>query len=116
MKLPTLRVSLFLILSACFCRAESIDKCFTVHRMVKSEEGRYLIEATNRCSQEYDAVYVLVSFSDGQGKRLDDGVWAIYWSRPGRHEIHEFGIPKGAVGFERVTLRKITINAEEALR
>jgi hypothetical protein len=96
--------------------AEDVSHCFVVHEMVKSEEHRYFVEAVSQCSREYDAVYVMVSFLDAKGSRLDDGVWAIYWCRPGRREIHEFGIPSGAAGFARVVLRKITIDSIEALR
>jgi hypothetical protein len=84
--------------------------------MVKSEELRYYVDAVSKCSREYDAVYVMVTFLDPTGKRLGDGVWAIYWCRPGRREIQEFGIPARARGFDRVVLRKITLDSEEALR
>jgi hypothetical protein len=97
-------------------QAEDVSHCFVVHEMVKSEDYRYFIDATSRCSREYDAVYVMVSFLDEKGGRLDDGVWAIYWCRPGRHEVHEFGIPARALGFNRVVLRKITVDSVEALR
>jgi len=96
-------------------RLENVSQCFSVREMTKSEDVRYFGDATSHCSQEYDAVYVQVSFLDGTGKRLDDGVWAIYWCRPGRREIHEFGIPKSAAGFERVVLRRITTDFAEAL-
>ena len=96
-------------------RLESVSQCFSVRQMTKSEDVRYFVDATSHCSREYDAVYVQVSFLDGAGKRLEDGVWAIYWCRPGRREIHEFGVPKGAAGFERVVLRRITTDFAEAL-
>jgi len=95
---------------------EDVSHCFVIREMVWSEEERYYVDATSRCSREYDAVYVMVSFLDAKGARLDDGVWAIYWCRPGRREIHEFGIPKQAEGFRRVVLRKITVDSTEALR
>lgn len=97
-------------------QTEDVSHCFVIRQMVKSEEARYYVDAVSKCSREYDAVYVLVSFLDGEGKRLADGVWAIYWCRPGRREIQEFGIPPKAMGFKRVVLRKITLNSEEALR
>jgi hypothetical protein len=97
-------------------QAEDVSQCFVVHEMVKSEDLRYLIDATSKCSREYDAIYVMVSFLDAKGRHLDDGVWAIYWCRPGRHEVHEFGIPPLAAGFHRVVLRKITADSVEALR
>jgi hypothetical protein len=96
--------------------AEDVSQCFVVREMVKSEELRYFVDATSRCSQEYEAVYVMVSFLDVKGGHLDDGVWAIYWCRPGRREVHEFGIPTRAAGFNRVVLRKITVDSVEALR
>jgi hypothetical protein len=58
----------------------------------------------------------MVSFLDSKGARMDDGVWAIHWVRPGRREVHEFGIPARAEGFHRVVLRKITVDSIEALR
>ncbi len=97
-------------------QTEDVSHCFVVRQMVKSDELRYYVDAVSKCSREYDAVYVLVTFLDGKGNRLDDGVWAIYWCRPGRREIQEFGIPTKAIGFERVVLRKITLDSEEALR
>jgi|SRR5579864_2517071 len=95
---------------------EDVSHCFVVHEMVKSEDERYFVDAVSHCAHEYDAVYVMVSFLDSKGDRLDDGVWAIYWVRPGRREIHEFGIPSAAAGFNRVVLRKITADSQEALR
>jgi hypothetical protein len=97
-------------------QTEDVSHCFVVREMVKSEEERYYVDAVSRCSHEYDAVYVMVSFLDAKGSRLDDGVWAIYWCRPGRREVHEFGIPKQAEGFRTVVLRKITVDSTEALR
>jgi hypothetical protein len=96
-------------------RIENVSQCFRVRQMTKSEDVRYFVDATSHCSREYDAVYVQVSFLDGAGKHLDDGVWAIYWCRPGRRETHEFGIPERATGFERVVLRRITTDLAQAL-
>jgi hypothetical protein len=96
--------------------AENVSDCFRVREMVKTEEIRYLVDAVSLCGREYQAVYVLVSFLDHAGKHLDDGVWAIYWCRPGRREIHEFAIPAGALGFTRVVVNRITVDAMEALR
>ncbi len=96
-------------------RAESVSRCFAVHEMVKTEPARYLVRAVSQCARTYDAVYVMVSFFDAAGKHLDNGVWAIYWCRPGRSEIHEFGIPKAARGFTRVVLNKITTDFGEVL-
>ena len=95
--------------------AEDVGQCFHVRQMVKTEEIRYLVDAVSECSREYEAVYVMVEFLDRAGKRLDEGVWAIYWCRPHRREIHEFAIPAGALGFERVALTRITADAREAL-
>lgn len=97
-------------------RSENVSQCFTVHEMVKTEEIRYLVDAVSRCTHVYDAVYVMVSFFDAAGKHLDDGVWATYWCRPGRREVHEFAIPSNALGFSRVVLKKVTTDWREALR
>ncbi len=118
MLLRVLRFFLSLTLLACASnlRAEDVAQCFTVREMVKTEDQRYLVNAISRCSREYDAVYVMVSFWAKDGSHMDNGVWAIYWCRPGRREIHEFQIPRGAAGFTKVTVRKITTDSEVALR
>ncbi|HLH42403.1 MAG TPA: hypothetical protein VKV74_05425 [Bryobacteraceae bacterium] len=111
-----LRILFFLpFLSLSALAAENVGQCFHVRQMVKTEEIRYGVDAISECRREYEAVYVLVAFLDRAGKRLDEGVWAIYWCRPGRREIHEFAIPAGALGFERVVLTRITADAREAL-
>jgi hypothetical protein len=96
-------------------RAENVSSCFAVHEMVKTEASRYLVRAVSRCGNVYDAVYVMVSFLDARGQHLGNGVWPIYWVRPGRLEIHEFGIPREARGFTRVILHKITTDFNEVL-
>src|SRR5262249_20517762 len=117
---PPFRVLLPVLLFGCCAvmtaRAENVSQCFTVHEMVKTEEIRYLVDAVSQCSKVYDAVYVMVSFLDGRGKRLEAGVWPTYWCRPGRREVHEFAIPSRALGFTQVVLRKITTDWREALR
>jgi hypothetical protein len=116
MNLLTSLFALFFFAPAPAVHAEDVSHCFVVRDMYKSEELRYYVDATSKCSREYDAVYVMVSFLDAKGAHMDDGVWAIYWCRPGRHEVHEFGIPARALGFNRVVLRKITTDSEIALR
>jgi|SRR5579862_933300 len=118
MKYLQLRCVLLVCLLACAitARAEDVSQCFSVHEMVKTEEIRYLVDAVSHCTKVYDAVYVLVSFLDDHGKHLDDGVWATYWCRPGRREIHEFAIPKFASGFVQVIVRKITTDSRVALQ
>lgn len=95
--------------------AEDVARCFQIREMAKTEAGRYGVHAVSRCSKTYDAVYVMVSFQDAKGKHMDDGVWAIYWCRPGRVEIHEFAVPRSAYGFHKVVLRGITLDAEQGL-
>ena len=80
-------LSLVLFATSHSARAEDVSQCFVVHEMVKSEDLRYFVDAVSKCSREYDAVYVMVSFLDAKGSHLDDGVWAIYWCRPGRRAM-----------------------------
>ncbi len=96
--------------------SEDVSKCFVVHEMSKNDDLRYLVDAVSRSSREYEAVYVMVSFLDGAGRYLGDGVWPIYWCRPGRREYHEFSVPRAALGYERVILRRITTDFREAMR
>jgi hypothetical protein len=105
-----------LLIFPCIARGEDVARCFNVREMVKTEDGRYLVDAVSHCSREYNAVYVMVSFADSRGNHLDDGVWAIYWCRPARREVHEFQIPPGAVGFTNVAVRQITTDSEVALK
>lgn len=114
-----LRVISVLWLSWAFApavHAEDVSKCFIVHGMSKNDDVRYLVDAVSRCAQEYDAVYVMVSFLDGAGRFLGNGVWPVYWCRPGRREFHEFSVPRTATGYERVVLRRITTDFREALQ
>jgi len=106
---------LFLCAPAARAAAEDVSKCFVVHEMSKSEDVRYLVDAVSHCAHEYDAVYVAVTFLDGTGRNLGEGVWPVYWLRPGRREFHEFSVPRHAFGFERVVLRRITTDYAEAL-
>jgi len=117
MSLAKLKYLLLVIaMAAARAKAEDVSQCFAVRSMVKSEDGRYLVDAVSRCSREYEAVYVMVSFFDHRGRHLDNGVWAIYWCRPGRREIHEFQIPPGADGFTHVVTRRITTDSTIALK
>jgi hypothetical protein len=104
-----------LVMVAPEARAENVSRCFSVHEMVKTEPSRYLVRAVSECAQVYDAVYVMVSFLDSKGRHLGEGVWAIYWCRPGRYEVHEFGIPTAARGFDRVVMHGITTDFRDVL-
>jgi hypothetical protein len=106
---------LLLVFSATPARSENLSQCLNIREMVKSTEFRYYVDAVSRCAHEYETVYVMVSFLDNAGKRMDDGVWAVYGLRPGRAEVHEFAVPKAAQGFARVVLRKITTDVMEAI-
>ena len=107
---------LLLLILAPAAYSEDISQCFVVREMAKSEDIRYLVDAVSHCSKEYDAVYVMVAFLDNEGKHMGDGLWAIYWCRPGRREFHEFAVPRRAQGFERVVLKRITTDFAEAVR
>ena len=111
--IPVLLLSLAVAPAA---HAEDVAKCFVVHEMSKNDDVRYLVDAVSRCAQEYDAVYVMVSFLDGSGRYLGDGVWPVYWCRPGRREYHEFSVPRHALGYSRVVLRRITTDFNETMR
>lgn len=109
------RLALWAACLAVVARAENVSSCFAVHEMVKTEDTRYLVRAVSRCAHTYDAVYVMVSFLDAAGRHLGNGVWPIYWVRPGRPEVHEFGVPREARGFVRVVLHQITTDFNQVL-
>ena len=100
------------------------EDCFKVRSMVKADrtadavdgdEGRYQVVATNACGFTLDAIYVLVRFTDRRERVLSGGLWILYAMPPGQTWVKKFSVPLQAAGFERVVLRKITTNAEEAL-
>ena len=124
MNLRSIRFLLLPMLAqaALFARTED---CFQILSMRKAswtsdtvpgDENRYQVVARNTCPYTIDAVYVMVRFTDSASHELSNGLWVLYFMPPGRSWTKKFSVPLKAYGFERVVLRKITTNAEEALR
>src|SRR6185437_4300614 len=93
-----------------------VSQCFKVNALLKQDAIHYWADWTNACHYTIDSVYVMVGFSNRSEKRLEDGVWPMYFVRPGDHRVTRFTIPAGAAGFESVRVRKITTDSDEALR
>ncbi len=85
-----------------------VQDCFKVQRLLKTDEAHYWADWTNTCPYTIDAVYVMVHFFDQSLKQLGDGVWPMYFVRPGMHRVTRFSIPKEAAGFEFIRVRQIT--------
>jgi hypothetical protein len=92
-----------------------MQKASLVRDVIPGDEARYQVVAINTCKYTIDAIYVLVGFTDGNYRELSGGLWTLYFMPPGKSWTKKFSIPVKAAGFERVVLRKITTNAEEAL-
>ena len=82
---------------------------------IPGDEARYQVVATNTCRYTIDAIYVLVGFADRNRRVLSGGLWTLYFMPSGKSWTKKFSIPTKAAGFERVFLRKVTTNADEAL-
>jgi hypothetical protein len=93
-----------------------VDQCFTVHALLKTDADHYWADWTNHCPYTIDAVYVMVSFADKLQQKIGDGVWPMYFVRPGMHRVTRFSVPAEASSFESVSVRKITLDSELALR
>ena len=89
------------------------SNCFRVNRLLKSDDVHYWAEWTNACPYTIDAVYVLVRFLDNGRNELANGVWPMYFVRPGVHNVNRFSAPVG--GFSTVALHRITTDFAEAL-
>ena len=97
--------------------AKDVSHCFVVNEMVKSEEYRYFVDAVSKCSREYDAVYVMV-FVPGCKGRLSRQRRLGYLLVPARSPGNSRSLEsrREPQGFDRVVLRKVTVDSMEALR
>jgi hypothetical protein len=115
------RLWIALFLCSGFAAAADLPKvqvpdCFKVHRLLKTDDAHYWADWTNTCPYTIDAVYVMVHFFDHSLKQLGDGVWPMYFVRPGVHRVTRFSIPAEAAGFEFIRVKEITTNWAKALR
>lgn len=93
-----------------------VSECFKVHSLTRMDDEHYWANWTNACPYTIDSVYVMIGFADKFRKPLGAGVWGLHFITQGAHRVIRFSTPWLADGFEFVNVRKITTDAEEALR
>jgi hypothetical protein len=93
-----------------------VPECFKVHSLTRMDAEHYWANWTNACPYTIDSVYVMVGFADKSRKPLGAGVWGLHFVTPGTHRVIRFSTPALVDEFEFVSIRKITTDAEEALR
>jgi|SRR5579884_1444437 len=95
-------------------RRAGVERCFKVHRLLRSDSSHYWAEWSNTCPYTIDAVYVMVGFLDGSRKELGNGVWPMYFVQPGAHRVTRFSAPAAVEGFASVRLHRITTDSSYA--
>ena len=93
-----------------------VSECFKVHSLTRMDDEHYWADWTNACPYTIDSVYVMIGFADISRKPLGAGVWGLHFITQGAHRVIRFSTPSRVDGFEFVSVRKITTDAEEALR
>jgi len=94
----------------------TVDQCFKVRSLTRTDAEHYWADWTNACPYTIDSVYVMIGFRDKFHRRLGDGVWGLHFITQGAHRVTRFSTPAGVGGFEFVDIRKVTADAIEALR
>jgi hypothetical protein len=91
-----------------------VSKCFKVRRLLKTDSTHYWADWSNTCPYTIDAVYVMVGFRDRSHKDMGNGVWPMYFVKPGAHRVTRFSAP--VADFETVRVHRITTDSVIALR
>ena len=95
-------------------KGPAISQCFKVHWLLKTDDTHYWADWVSECPYEIEAVYVMVGFSDPKHNELGNGVWPMYFVRPGAHQVTRFSVPVGVDGFEAIVVHHITTDSTEA--
>src|SRR5690242_13057507 len=115
-KMKCLLVLLMLGVPALAAEKPKVSECFKVHSLTRMDDEHYWANWTNACPYTIESVYVMIGFADKARKPLGAGVWGLHFITQGAHRVIRFSTPWLAEGFEFVSVRKITTDAEEALR
>jgi hypothetical protein len=113
--MKSLLVLLVLGMPALAQEKPKVSECFKVHSLTRMDDEHYWANWTNACPYTIDSVYVMIGFADKSRKLLGEGVWALHFITQGMHRVIRFSTPARVDGFEFVSVRKITTDAEEAL-
>lgn len=93
--------------------AVSVSQCFKVRRLLRTDSTHYWADWANTCPYTIEAVYVMVGFRDGGNREMGNGVWPMYFVRPGAHRVTRFSAP--VADFASVHLHRITTDSAIAL-
>jgi hypothetical protein len=115
-KMKRLLTLLVLGIPALAVEKPKVSECFKIHSLTRMDAEHYWANWTNTCPYTIDSVYVMIGFADGSHKPLGAGVWGLHFVTQGAHRVIRFSTPSQADGFQFVSIRKITTDADEALR
>lgn len=90
-----------------------VSQCFKVRRLLKTDDTHYWADWSNTCPFTIEAVYVMVGFLDGSHREMGNGVWPMYFVKPGAHRVTRFSAP--VAGFETIRVHRITTDSAAAL-
>ena len=93
----------------------SVAQCFKVNALLKMDGDHYWADWKNSCPYTIDSVYIAVEFADGVGKSVGNGLWALHLVGPGLARVIRLSTPATSGVYERVVVRKITTDLEQAL-
>jgi len=93
----------------------AVAQCFKVNALLKMDGDHYWADWKNACPYTIDSVYVNVEFSDRGGKSVGNGLWALHLVGPGLARVIRLSAPVTSAAFERIHVRKITTDLEQAL-
>lgn len=99
--------------SAPAAKKPQVSECFKVRRLLRSDATHYWADWSSACPFTIDAVYVMVGFQDHGHNDMGNGVWPMYFVRPGAHGVNRFSAP--VAGFDTVRVHRITTDSTDAL-
>lgn len=94
----------------------SVAECFKVNALLKLDGDHYWADWKNSCPYTIDSVYIAVEFADHVGKSVGNGLWALHLVGPGLARVIRLSTPETSGVFERIRVRRITTDLEQALR
>ena len=110
------RLLLFAFVSGMGIAADAkVAECFKVNALLKMDSDHYWADWKNSCGYTIDSVYVAVEFADRLGQHVGNGLWALHFVTPGIARVIRLSTPPTSASFEKIVVRKITTDLEQAL-
>ncbi len=98
-----------------FAADPKVADCFKVKALLKMDGDHYWADWKNSCPYTIDSVYVAVEFADRRGESVGNGLWGLHMVSPGSARVIRLSSPPTSGIFERISVRKITTDLEQAL-